>query len=238
MSAVNQEDLATVVEKLRALGTPFAVVGGCALPFLVDEPYAHAVRPTMDVDVVVQAATRLAYSRLEGKIRSLGFRHAVRAGAPRCRWLVADVTVDIMPTSTDAAEFGSPWFEEALSTVETYELRDGLTVDVIGPSCLLATKLDAFLDRGASDYYGSKDLEDVVALMEGCSRLLDSLQSASAELRQHVSNGIRRLLDMPGFVEAVPAHLSPESPPGTIDRVMAAAREIAGGPSGSSDGRP
>ncbi len=227
MKAVNPEDLATVAMKLSELGSRFAFVGGCALPFLVDTPFAAAIRPTKDVDVIVEVLTPLEYSNLEAKLRSLGFKHDMSAGAPKCRWLVDDIKLDVMPSSPNAAEFGSRWFEEALGALETYEIGDAISVAVIGPSYLFAAKMDAFFSRGADDYYGSRDLEDIIALMEGCTRLLDELQASSADLRQHVSRRMRRLLDTQAFVEAIPAHLSRESPSGTIDRVLVIARKIA-----------
>ncbi len=227
MKAVNPEDLATVASKLNRLNKRFAFVGGCVLPLLMDSHYVAATRPTKDVDVVVEALTRMEFSRLEMELRSLGFRHDIRVGAPRCRWLIEGIMVDIMPASPDAAEFGSRWFEEALTIPETHEVKKGMEVNVIGPSYLLATKLDAFFSRGSSDYYGSRDLEDVVALLEGCSRLLQAVRISSSELQQHLSIGMRQLLDTPAFVESYPAHLSQEAPQGTVERVLDIVRSIA-----------
>lgn len=216
-----------VTAKLRPLGDPFVLVGGCALPFLVDDAYVLTVRPTLDVDVVVEALTRLEYSDLEERLRRLGFKHDTRIGASRCRWIVDGITVDVMPTSPDAAEFGSRWFAEALECAETHDVEDRIAVSVAGPSYVLATKLDAFFSRGNDDYYGSRDLEDIVFLLEGCSRLLGELRASSDALREHVSRGMRKLLDTPAFMEALPAHLSPESPSGVLDRVLQVARQIA-----------
>jgi hypothetical protein len=234
MAAVNPDNLVTVAMKLRELGVRFAFVGGCALPFIVDTPFAATIRPTLDVDVIVEASTPLTFSKLDEQLRSIGFKHDMSVGAPRCRWSVKGIKVDIMPASPDVAEFGSRWFEEAMGALKTHEIEANISVPVIGPSYLLATKMDAFFNRGAGDYYGSRDLEDIIALMEGCSRLIAELQASSADLRQHVSVQMGRLLDTSAFVEAVPAHLSRESPPDTLERVMVIARKIALKPRGSS----
>ncbi len=228
MKSIDQNDVAKVARRLTELGERFVLVGGCALPFLVDEAYEPAVRPTMDVDVVVKALTRLEYSALEERLRKLGFEHDMRVGAPRCRWVLDGTTVDVMPSSPDAAEFGSRWFGEALDKAERHEVADGFSVSIAGPSSLLATKLDAFFSRGNGDYYGSRDLEDIVVLLEGCSRLPTELNASSAVLRDHVRRSMRKLLDAPAFIEALPALLSPESPAGVLDHVLQVARQIAG----------
>ncbi len=92
----------------------------------------------------------------------------------------------------------------------------------------MATKLDAFFSRGSNDYYGSKDIEDVVVVLEECSGLLAELESAPKALRRRVANGLRRLLNTPAFLEALPGHLSPESPPQTKARVLRTAKLIVG----------
>lgn len=45
-----------------------------------------SVRPTDDVDCVIEVASRTEYAKLEKKIRSLGFKHFSSTGAPLCRW--------------------------------------------------------------------------------------------------------------------------------------------------------
>jgi hypothetical protein len=100
----------------------------------MDEAYLPTLRPTIDVDIIVEVLTKLEYSGLEAKLRSLGFEHDMSGGAPRCRWLVDGIKVDIMSASPAASEFGSAWFEEALAQAEIYEIQSGLRIKVIGPS--------------------------------------------------------------------------------------------------------
>ena len=121
---------------------------------------------------------------------------------------------------------------------ECHEVADGRSVNIASPSHMLATKLDAFFDRGKEDYYASRDLEDVVVLLEGCSRLLVDLRASSEALRNHVSRGMRRLLETPALIEALPAHLSPESPTGVLDRVLQVAGQVAATAEGPRPPRP
>ena len=132
-----------------------------------------------------------------------------------------------MPTSPEAAEFGSPWFEEAMGVLEHHKIGESISIPIINPGYFLATKLDAFISRGTGDYYGSPDMEDLIIVLEGCSRLIDVLNIASVNLRRHVSRLMRYLLSTQSFVGAIQAHLSRKSPDGTLARVMDIARKVA-----------
>jgi len=46
-----------VAQKLNSLGVSFAFLGGCAVSLLVDRPDLTDLRPTEDVDVIVEIAT-------------------------------------------------------------------------------------------------------------------------------------------------------------------------------------
>ncbi|MDD4737096.1 MAG: hypothetical protein PHP44_13445 [Kiritimatiellae bacterium] len=217
MRAVNEKGISTVVRSMKEIGVPFALIGGSALPYLLDPAYIH--RPTNDVDVVVEVTTRMAYSNVERKLERAGFHHDM-AGGPRCRWLLDDITVDVLPTSPNAAEFGSVWFEEAMSALESVTARDETEFHVIGPAHLLAAKLDAFFDRGVGDFQQSKDLEDIVSLVEGCSRLFPALEIGSVALRRHVSGRIQHILASPDFRGLLPGLIHQPAPPGAYERVL------------------
>ncbi|MDD2238090.1 MAG: hypothetical protein PHG65_12870 [Kiritimatiellae bacterium] len=217
MRAVNERDISTVVRSMKEIGVSFALIGGSALPYLLDPAYIH--RPTNDVDVVVEVTTRIAYSKLERKLERAGFHHDM-TGGPRCRWLLDDITVDVLPTSPNAAEFGSVWFEEAMSALESVTARDGTEFHVIGPAHLLATKLTSYFDPKRDDDKKISDLEDIVSLVEGCSKLLPALEIGSMELQRHISGRIRLLLASADFNNLLLGLISQPAPPGAYNRVL------------------
>ncbi len=226
MKAIDRQDLARVVKEMGRLGDRFILIGGCAPWFLLDAAFVPQVRPTLDLDFVVEVVTHLEYTRLEEKLRKIGFRHDTRPGAPRCRWLLGDIQVDVQSASSGAADFGSPWFADAVLHAEEHRLADELPIKVIGPVHFLATKLDAFFSRGASDYVGSRDLEDIVAILDGCSRLEKAMHTAPPMVVHHVGTGLRRLRGDPSFLDAIQGHISPESPPGAVLRLLQRIDEI------------
>ena len=54
-----------VAQKLNSLGVSFAFLGGCAVSLLVDRPDLTDLRPTEDVDVIVEIATLNELYKLE-----------------------------------------------------------------------------------------------------------------------------------------------------------------------------
>jgi hypothetical protein len=75
----------------------------------------------------------------------------------------------------------------------------------------LATKLAAFADRGAADFYASHDLEDLITVVDGRSAIVDEVDSAPAALRKYVVETLRAMNDIPEFREALPGHLPPDA---------------------------
>jgi hypothetical protein len=68
----------------------------------------------------------------------------------------------------------------------------------------LATKFEAYKDRGRNDVYASHDLEDIIAVVDGRTELEDELEQASTDVQTYVVTNIRALLDHPEFSNALP----------------------------------
>lgn len=203
---VDLSALKRVARRLEPLGIKFAFTGGAVVGFLLDNPAIPFPRGTVDVDAIVEASTRIALSDLEDPLRKAGFRHDMSDGAPRCRWLLDGIKVDILPMLDPTGEWSSPWFEHALHTATIRELH-GVRLPVVSAPCFLATKLDALADRGKGDYRISHDLEDIVAVVDGRAALYEELDSERSDLRKAVADAVRGLLGQPAFREALPGHL-------------------------------
>ena len=96
--------LRAVADRLDGLGLDYAFVGGAIVNLLLDNPEFAPVRPTDDVDVILGVVTASRYSAVEEKIRALGFSHDVRPDAPICRWVLGNLTADIMPTEAEVPD--------------------------------------------------------------------------------------------------------------------------------------
>jgi hypothetical protein len=115
-----------------------------------------------------------------------------------------------------------------MATAEERELGPGLKILMVNPVYFCASKLEAFGDRGKNDYLGSRDLEDVIAVMDGRQELVGEIQAAQSDMRSYLGKEIAKLLCAREFLDALSAHLAPDSASQErIITVMARRREIA-----------
>jgi hypothetical protein len=206
MSQPNLAAMAAVAGRLDGIGLEYAFLGGSIVNLLLDHPGLSPARPTDDVDVVIETVASYRYAELEAQLRRLGFDHDMRENAPRSRWILGGITVDIMPTDGAFLGLNTAWFKEALASAALRTV-EGRQFRLISPVAFLATKYVAFLDRGRRDYYASHDLEDLITVIDGCEEIVQEVQDAPSELRAYVIGAIRELLAVPSFEESLAGHL-------------------------------
>ena len=192
---------------LRDLTDSLVFVGGCATGLLITRIRAYQIRPTEDVDVVAEVATITEYHSVEAKLASYGFKHDTSPDAPICRWIGAGVTLDVMPSQPGVLSFHNRWYPLAVSTAIPVSLPSGRSIKLITAPLFLATKLEAFKDRGNSDFLASHDLEDIVTVVDGRPALTDEVHLGPQELRAYLAAELSSLLSLPEFLDALAGHL-------------------------------
>ena len=200
------DHVATVLRELWAGDMVF--VGGAVVGLLLTDPAAPSPRYTDDVDVVIGPVSRAAFNQLEARLREAG--HTQPTEGPICRWHIVGTNVDLMPVDAAILGFSNRWYGAMMGRAIEVPVAPGRAVRIVSPPYLLATKLEAFADRGAGDYLFSQDIGDIVALVDGRHELVNEVREADSEAREFVRNGFRRLLDDARFEEAIPAHLMPD----------------------------
>ncbi len=201
----NLNQLMAAATKLKPLLDQIVFVGGCVTGLLVTDPAAAPVRATLDVDVIVEAASYVKYTLLEKRLRQLGFHESRKEGAPVCRWVNGDLLLDFMPVDPSILGFSNRWYHPTLSNAEMIKIGNH-EIRVITAPYFLATKLEAFQGRGMNDF-SSHDLEDIVSVIDGRPELVDEVHLAPADLQKYLSDEFRTLLSNRDFLEALPGHL-------------------------------
>ncbi|MGA7381049.1 MAG: hypothetical protein WBX03_09370 [Terriglobales bacterium] len=184
-------------------------VGGCATGLLLTDPAAAPVRATLDVDVVVELASYAEYIALEEQLRRLGFQECQDEGAPICRWVSDDIVLDVMPTDSSLLGFSNRWYRAAFENAQKVSVA-GHEIGLITAPYFLATKLEAFHGRGKEDYRGSRDLEDVITVLDGRPEIEDEVALAPPDFQQYLSDEFRALTLNRDFLDALPEHLLPD----------------------------
>jgi predicted nucleotidyltransferase len=208
----NRALLELVAQALGPVCEDVVFVGGCATGLLLTQARPDNIRITEDVDIIAHALTARDYHALESKVRARGFSNDMRPGAPICRWVFGAVTLDVMPTVPDILGFANRWYPLAVKTADAVTLNSRLVIRLIHAPVFIATKLEAFKDRGHDtsgqpDYLGGHDLEDIITVVDRRPELLDECAAAPAELRAYLADEFSRLLGDDDFNTSLAGHL-------------------------------
>lgn len=227
MADPNIELLTRVVQALGELRSRMTFVGGCATALLITDPAASPVRATQDVDAVVAVASLAEYHQLGAALRARGFSQSIEEGEPPYRWSRAGLKLDLMPSEETVLGFTNRWYAAVLAGAITATVGEGIEIRLADAPSFLATKLEAFLDRGKGDYLSSHDLEDVLSVVDGRPELVDELRAAGADLRAFVGATFAALLADEGFLNALPGLILEGSPAVRAPIVLQRLRRIA-----------
>lgn len=221
MANPNLSLLIAIAQAMGPLCEHVVFVGGCATGLLVDDANLMDVRPTEDVDAIVEVASLAAYHRLAEGLMERGFKQTMADNTPpfRCYW--NRMQLDLVPLDEKVPGFANPWYRVGFEAALTVDLAGGLRLRHLSAPHFLATKFEAFKDRGHNDVYMSHDLEDIMTVMEGRRSVVQEMAAATESVRKHVGQSVGALLDMPTFHNALPGLLSdPEREQSVRARLM------------------
>lgn len=206
----NLAKIELVAHALGGLREQLVFVGGCAVDLLLTDPAAAPARVTYDVDLVARVEALAGYHALEKQFALLGFKRDMAQDAPICRWRYNNLEVDLMPMDSGVLGFANRWYPLAVQTAQVVALSAEMSIRLISAPAFMATKFEAFYDRGRGDLLGSHDLEDIVNVVDGRLELVSEVTLATPELRQYLAAQCQALLAMPGFMNALPGMVFPD----------------------------
>lgn len=162
-------------ELLRPLSRKVVFVGGASVSLHIEDQAAK-VRATKDVDFVVESTSYAENSAIEEELRQLAFTQDPLDDGPLCRWHKEGLVLDMMPMDPTVMGFGeSQWFERGFKSAQTYTLPNNRVIHAFDALHLIAAKIEAYRERGKDDWLTSRDVEDIVTLLDGRSTLFNEL---------------------------------------------------------------
>jgi hypothetical protein len=178
--------------------------GGCIVSLLITDAAAPPPSWTKDIDAVLEIKTYHDFSVLERSLEKAGFTRELHDKAGIFAWQWKEVRVDILPSEPNEL-FSSvnTWFPALLRDAELIEITQGKYAWIASAPCFIATKLEAFFNRGKGDYLASKDIEDIIAVVDGRKELFDEMKFCDPTLKDFVSRSFREFLSIPAFRDAV-----------------------------------
>lgn len=179
-------------------------VGGTTTCLYMDQEIAENIRPTLDVDCVIEVVNRIGYDQFQERLRAIGFTHDTSKGAPICRFRYGELLVlDVMPNDESILGFSNPWYKEGISSKIIRSINNK-NIYIFPLPLFLASKFEAFLGRGKNDPRFSWDLEDIVLVIDGIKNF--NLTYPSGEVRDFLADMVK-ICKTPIVAEAISGFL-------------------------------
>jgi predicted nucleotidyltransferase len=182
----NVQQLQLVAGALKHLRDKLVFVGGCVTGILITDMARPPVRATQDVDLIAEIASKAEYYEIAAELKRLGFQEDL--GQVICRWRFGNLKVDVMPSREGVLNFTNRWYADAIDASIIAELPDKTQIRLITAPYFIATKLEAFYDRGKGDYM-SHDIEDIVNVIDGRKEIIQDIAERVPGVSRHIGTG-------------------------------------------------
>jgi hypothetical protein len=208
--------LIAMAQALGPLRERVVFVGGCATGLLMSQPALADIRPTEDVDAIVEVATLAGYHLVTQELVARGFRQTMENNTPPFRWFWQRMQLDLVPLDDKVMGFSNPWYRAGFEAAVRAEPEPGVWLRHLSAPYFLATKFEAFKDRGLGDVYLSHDLEDIITVVDGRAETGVELAGAPTDVRRYVANQVAALMEHPEFLNALPGIVAHSTRTGTV----------------------
>ncbi|HIX53631.1 MAG TPA: hypothetical protein H9853_01290 [Candidatus Sphingobacterium stercoripullorum] len=180
-------------------------MGGATVSLYADRA-VFEVRPTDDIDVIIEILNYKQRQQLEERLREIGFSNDIESGVI-CRFKIRGIVVDIMPTDDPSIGFKNKWYPKGYEHAIIYTLNDGQKIRILTAPYFIATKLEAFKGRGGGDGRLSHDFEDIVFVLENREKIWEELETCDPELKEYLLIEFSTLMNNPHIYEWIDSHV-------------------------------
>ena len=123
---------------------------------------------------------------------------------PPFRWFWNRLQLDLVPVDAHVLGFANRWYRPGFAAAVSTALGGGVSLRHLDAPHFLATKFEAYNDRGGRDIHLSHDLDDIVTVIDGRAELAHELEQADAAVRVHVVAQMQVLLAHTELPNALP----------------------------------
>ena len=172
----------------------------------VDDSGAPEVRPTKDIDIVLEIASQFELEELRQKLAKRGI-YFVPEEKVVCRFKYQNILLDVMATKEVGWAPANPWFQAGFNYPEVRHL-DEVTIKIMPFAYFLASKFAAFRDRG-KDPRTSRDFEDIVYVLDNRTTMVSDILESEEDVKGFLITELSIVLTDASLQEAVEGHLEP-----------------------------
>ena len=195
-----------MAEALQDIKQEMVFVGGAVISLYTDDPAADEIRPTQDVDVTLNIVNLSHWEQVQGELAQLGFhpdpfRHAI------CSYKYKDIPVDIISAEEGPLGPAKRWFKIGFENLWTATAR-GQEIRILSAPCYLASKFEAFNDRG-TDIRTSHDMEDIIYVLDNRINIVQEVQKDDERISSFIKGQLQKIMGQGLLQEVLVAHINP-----------------------------
>jgi predicted nucleotidyltransferase len=220
---INLALVAKVAQALGALNEKVIFVGGAVVSVYADDPAADLVRPTDDIDFTIQLTGYGDWVKLNEQLVQLGFLPNP-AGHAMYNYLYEGIEIDVMPAEDGPIGVANRWYKPGFASIKKV-IVNHQEISVLSLPYFIATKLEAFNDRGG-DYRYSHDFEDVIYVIDNSTTVIEEITVADKSVKSYIQDELQLVLKNPNMAEIIQCQLHPNTVTGRYPIVLEKIKQI------------
>jgi predicted nucleotidyltransferase len=205
---INITLVAQVAKGLKELNEKMVFIGGAVISLYTDDPAADDIRPTSDIDITINLANYTEWAQMQERLAELRF-YPDPQGQSICSYKFQDIAIDIMPAEDSSIGVSNRWYKPGFKFIQHIELHEGITINILPSPYFLATKLEAFKDRGKKDFYGSHDFEDIIYLLDNRTTIVEEILTSAEDVKQYIIEELTAIKNHSQADEILAMHIHP-----------------------------
>lgn len=203
---INIAVVAEVAEALLDIKEQMVFVGGAVVSLYTDDPAADEIRPTQDIDMTLHIVNIGHWVKVQEQLAAVGF-HPDPFGHAICSYKYKDIPVDIMATEDGPLGPANRWYKIGFKNLWTAKAKDQ-EIKILSAPCYLATKFEAFNDRGA-DFRTSHDIEDIIYVLDNRIGIVEEIQKDDYRIATFIKDQFQKIISKGMMQEVLIAHIHP-----------------------------
>ncbi|WP_269225534.1 nucleotidyl transferase AbiEii/AbiGii toxin family protein [Flavobacterium eburneipallidum] len=205
---IDIQSLVNVAVGLKELRQKVVFVGGAVINLYNDDLASEEIRPTEDIDMTLKLETYFEWTTIQERLSELEFfpdpfGHAI------CSYRFKGIPIDIMPAEESAIGDSNSWYAPGFKDLKTVIIGNNISIQILSAPYFLATKFEAFKNRGFNDYRSSHDFEDIIFVLDNRTSIVDEILQADEEVKNYLKKEFLFLKNHKNADEILSMHIHP-----------------------------
>jgi predicted nucleotidyltransferase len=203
---INIAVVAEIAAALKDMKNDMIFVGGAVVSLYTDDPAADEIRPTQDVDMTLNILNLGHWGKVQEKLSTLGF-YPDPFGHAICSYKYKDIPIDIMAMEDGPLGPANKWYSIGSKDLWSAQAKEQ-EIKILSTPCYLATKFEAFNDRGF-DFRTSHDIEDIIYILDNRTSIVEEVINSEPSIRAFVFEQLQKISNKGLLNEVLMAHIHP-----------------------------